>query len=89
MATWLGDGTAWLRRLWATILARATPMLGTLWVRWQRRDAWWRALRAAIPDQQTRALWSTHVEEWRDVGAVAEALRVLPAVALWSAPAER
>lgn len=71
--TLLGDGAAWIWRLGADLVPRATQVLD----RWHLRDARRRATRAAIPDKAIRQPWSMQLEEALDGGAVDTALLVL------------
>lgn len=71
--TLLGDGAEWIWRLGATILTEATPVLD----RWHLADARQRALRRAVPDEDSRAAWTERVEASLGVGDVAGAGAVL------------
>lgn len=84
--TLLGDGAAWIWGVGEALLPTATPILD----RWHLAEARRRALRAAIPEKETRRPWSVRIEAELEAGAVGAALVTLTEIAqLFPHPALR
>jgi len=72
----LGDGASWIWRL-REVLPVATRVLD----RWHLSQARRRALRAALPDKDSRAPWSARLEAGLEQGDIAGTLAILQEVA--------